>query len=164
MELLKLIFLRQEVGRILGDFFSELLSNVCLWIAVLSWAIAQLIKVLMDLYKTKKFNLSLFISSGSMPSSHSSFVTALTTAVGIREGFGSTLFAVSAVLSMIVMYDAAGVRRAAGKQAEVINLLVQSVENTGIILDKKLKELLGHSPIEVAAGAVLGIAIGIIFA
>ena len=146
------------------SFFSELLHNRILWIAVLSWAVAQLIKVLMDLYKTKKLNWSLFVSSGSMPSSHSSFVSALTTSLGIIEGFDTPLFAMSAVLSMIVMYDAAGVRRAAGKQAEVINLLVQSLENTGMMLDRKLKELLGHSPVEVAAGAVLGIAVGIIFA
>ena len=141
----------------LEDFF----GNLPLWNAVIAWAIAQLIKILIALCKTRKLDLSLIVSSGGMPSSHTSFVTAMTATIGIAEGFGSPLFAISAVLSLVVMYDASGVRRAAGKQAEVINMIVESIENTGIRLDKKLKELLGHSPIEVAVGAVLGIGIAI---
>lgn len=144
--------------------YSDLMRNSVLWISVLAWAIAQLIKILIEFVETKKLNLALMVSSGSMPSSHSSFTTSLATSVGILEGFDSTLFAIAAIFSIVVMYDAAGVRRAAGKQAEVINLLVGSIENTGIKLDKKLKELLGHSPIEVAVGAVLGIVVAIIFA
>ena len=143
---------------------SELIRNKMLISAIVAWAVAQLIKVLIGLFKTRKFDIYLLISSGGMPSSHTSFVTGLTTAVGIMEGFDSTFFAISAVLSLVVMYDAAGVRRAAGKQAAVINLLVSNVENTGIKLDKKLKELLGHSPIEVACGAILGIIIAFVVA
>jgi len=131
--------------------------------AVLSWAAAQLIKIIIELIKTRKFNLSLIISSGGMPSSHAAFVVGLTTAVGLIEGFNSTYFAISAVLSLVVMYDASGVRRAAGNQAAVINTLVSNLENTGIKLDKKLKELLGHSPIEVFCGAILGIIVALIF-
>lgn len=143
-------------------FFKEIAVNFPLWTAIISFFVAQLIKITREFIKTKKINIYLMISSGGMPSSHSSFVTAMTTAVGFREGFNSSVFAIAAVTSIVVMYDAAGVRRAAGKQAEVINKLVENIENQGVILDKKLKELLGHSPIEVFAGAVLGIAIGFI--
>lgn len=147
----------------MSEFLLQVIPNKMLVIAILSWATAQAIKVIIELVKTKKFKISLFISSGGMPSSHTSFVVGLTTAVGLIEGFASTFFAISAVLSLVVMYDASGVRREAGKQAEVINTLLSNLENTGITLDKKLKELLGHSPIEVFCGAALGIAIALIF-
>jgi len=135
----------------------ELRTNSVLWAAICSWAIAQLIKILIELKKTKKINFALIISSGGMPSSHSSFVTAMATSVGIYEGFYSPIFALSAVFSLVVMYDAAGVRRAAGHQAAAINMLFKLFEDQGIKLDKNLKELLGHTPVEVAAGAILGI-------
>lgn len=144
-------------------FFDELLNNRILWVAVLAWFAAQLIKVLIELIQTRKVNILMFISSGGMPSSHTSFVIAMTMGVGIQQGFNSALFAIAAVISMIVMYDAAGVRRAAGKQAEVINMLTTSLENQGIQIDKKLKELLGHSPIEVFAGGLLGILVAYFF-
>ncbi len=141
----------------------ELFSNKALWSAVFAWAIAQLIKIILDYTKSRKVNLSLAMSSGGMPSSHSAFVTAMSTSVGLTDGFNSHLFAIAAVVSLVVMYDAAGVRRAAGKQARAINMLFDNFENQGIILDKKLKELLGHSPIEVAAGAILGIVVALVF-
>lgn len=139
------------------DILGELRSNSVLWSSICSWAIAQFIKILIELIKTKKINTALIVSSGGMPSSHSSFVTAMTTSIGIKEGFNSSIFALSAVFSLVVMYDAAGVRRAAGYQAAAINMLFDRMEDQGVKLDKKLKELLGHSPVEVAAGAVLGI-------
>ncbi|MDR2648375.1 MAG: divergent PAP2 family protein [Clostridiales bacterium] len=139
------------------DILGELRSNSVLWASVCAWALAQFIKILIELKKTKKINTALIVSSGGMPSSHSSFVTAMTTSIGLKEGFNSSIFALSAVFSLVVMYDAAGVRRAAGNQAAAINMLFKSFEDQGIKLDKKLKELLGHSPIEVAAGAVLGV-------
>ena len=141
---------------------SGIFDNLPLWSAILAWALAQLIKIIIEFCKTRRVNLSLIMGSGGMPSSHTSFVTALTVTVGLQQGFDTSLFAISAVLSLIVMYDASGVRRAAGKQAEVINMIVENIENTGIKLDKKLKELLGHSPIEVAVGAVLGTLVAII--
>jgi len=141
---------------------SGVFENLPLWSAILAWALAQLIKIIIELCKTRRLNLSLIIGSGGMPSSHTSFVTAMSVTIGMTEGFASSLFAVSAVLSLVVMYDASGVRRAAGKQAEVINMIVENIENTGIKLDKKLKELLGHSPVEVAVGAVLGTLVAII--
>ncbi len=147
----------------MSDILYELSQNKILWVSVLAWFVAQLIKVLLEFCRLKKIKWQLMFSSGGMPSSHTSFVTAMTTSIGITSGFNSTFFAVSAVISLIVMYDAAGVRRAAGKQAEVINLLLESIENSGVTLDKKLKELLGHSPIEVFAGCILGIGVASIF-
>lgn len=144
------------------DILGELRSNNVLWPSVYSWAIAQFIKILIELKKTKKINTALIVSSGGMPSSHSSFVTAMTTSIGLKEGFNSSIFALSAVFSLVVMYDAAGVRRAAGYQAAAINMLFKRFEDQGIKLDKKLKELLGHSPVEVAAGAILGILVAIV--
>ena len=143
------------------DIMGELRSNFALWASVSSWAMAQFIKILIELKKTKKINTALIVSSGGMPSSHSSFVTAMTTSIGLKEGFNSSLFALSAVFSLVVMYDAAGVRRAAGHQAAAINMLFKSFEDQGVKLDKKLKELLGHTPVEVAAGAILGVLVAI---
>jgi len=141
---------------------AELRFNITLWTAIAAWFLAQLIKMSIEYSKTKRFDFSILIGTGGMPSSHTAFVTAMTTAVGLRNGFDSSLFALCCVFSMVIMYDAAGVRRAAGKQAEVINQLVEAIENSGIKMDKKLKELLGHSPIEVVCGAVLGIVIAVL--
>ncbi len=130
--------------------------------AVLAWFAAQAIKVVTVLITEKKFDFSRFVGSGGMPSSHSAFVTSLAMAVGFSCGFLSELFSISAVLALIVMYDAAGVRRAAGEQAKILNVLIeewgsQNYKNTEV----RLKELLGHTPLQVIAGAMLGIAIAI---
>lgn len=144
------------------NIFQQIFSNKIIGVSVLSWFLAQLIKIFIDCIKNKVINPSLIISSGGMPSSHSSFVTALAFATGFQEGFDSSLFAITFVISMVVMYDASGVRRAAGKQAEVLNIFIANFEKHGIKIDSKLKELLGHSPIEVFAGAILGIFTAII--
>jgi len=142
--------------------FEEIIRNYALWIALCAWLAAQVIKIIIEILRKRKLHWGLLMSSGGMPSSHSSFVTAVTTVIGLTEGFDSPIFALGAIVSLIVMYDASGVRRAAGNQAKVINDLIDSVENTGIKLDKKLKEVLGHTPIEVAAGAALGIVLALI--
>ena len=144
------------------SFFDEILGNYALWIALCAWFVAQILKIIIELLRKRRLNFGLIMSSGGMPSSHSSFVTAVTTVIGLREGFDSPLFALGAIVSMIVMYDASGVRRAAGNQAKVINDILASFENSGIKLDKKLKEVLGHTPVEVAAGGILGIVIALL--
>ena len=144
------------------EFFYEIGANRALWIALLAWLAAQLLKIFFEFWRVKKIRLNLIMASGGMPSSHSSFVVAVAVAIGRIEGFDSLIFALAAIISLVVMYDASGVRRAAGNQAAVINMMLDSIENTGIKLDKKLKEMLGHSPIEVAAGAALGIAFALI--
>ncbi len=147
----------------MANVYYEFSGNKILWISIFSWFTAQLIKVLLELYYNKKIDAKLFIGAGGMPSSHSSFVMAMSTSIGFLEGFNSPLFAIGIIVSLVVMYDAAGVRRAAGKQAEVINMIVSVFEEQGVVFDKKLKELLGHTPIEVGAGAVLGVIIAILF-
>lgn len=130
---------------------------------ILAWFIAQLIKVILTLIKEKKIDFRRFVGSGGFPSSHASFVTSLATAVGLKSGFDGSEFAICVVLALVVMYDAAGVRRAAGQQARILNKIVEEWDNKDLAkTDKRLKELLGHTPKEVFAGAVLGIVIALI--
>ena len=144
------------------QILQDILQNNALWIAICSWFIAQVIKIIIELIRKKKLKLSLIMSSGGMPSSHSSFVVAVTTVLGLTEGFDSPIFALGAIVSLVVMYDASGVRRAAGKHAKIINEMLAGIENSGIVLDKKLKEMLGHTPIEVLCGAILGITVALL--
>jgi acid phosphatase family membrane protein YuiD len=132
-------------------------SNRTLWVPVLVWFAVQLWKLLSPLIFRRKFDLSLLWATGGMPSSHSALVTALAISVGINTGFDSPLFAVSAVLAMVVMYDAAGVRQAAGKQAAKINLIVEELLSGHPLSEERLRELLGHTPLQVAVGALVGL-------
>ena len=134
-----------------------------IWVPFLSWFSVQLTKFITDLVKNKKVDLKVLVASGGMPSSHSSIVTSLMTLIGINEGFDSILFAIAFVFGMIVMYDAAGVRRAAGKQAGILNQLIYS-NQVKVNTNEKLKELIGHTPKQVFVGALWGIVLGIIFA
>ena len=137
--------------------FIAFLNNQHIWIAAFSCVSAQILKGLIEYLRSRKWNMTMFFSTGGMPSSHSALVVAMATSIGHTEGLHSPLFAVACIFAIIVMYDAAGVRRAAGKHAEMINDLVESLERIRITPDKRLKELLGHSPIEVVAGAIWGI-------
>ena len=137
--------------------FIALLNNQHIWVAAFACISAQTLKALVEYAYTKKMDKSMFFGTGGMPSSHSAFVVAMASSVGTVEGLHSPIFAVALAFALIVMYDAAGVRRAAGKHAEVINNLMERLEKVGIRPDQKLKELLGHSPIEVMAGALWGI-------
>lgn len=131
--------------------------------SILAWFTAQVIKVLLSLLENKKFDFRRLVGSGGMPSSHSAFVTSLAAAVGLEKGFSGVEFAICAVFALVVMYDAAGVRRAAGQQARILNKLVEQWEKSDFSdTDKRLKELLGHTPKEVFAGALLGIAIALL--
>ncbi|MCL2049018.1 MAG: divergent PAP2 family protein [Defluviitaleaceae bacterium] len=140
----------------MNSILLQILTNRHLVISLAALTIAQTLKVFFDYWRTKSWKTAMLTSTGGMPSSHSATVVALMFSIGIREGFGTSLFAVSAVLALVVMHDAAGIRRAAGLQAEAINFLFSKLEKQGITLDKKLKELLGHHPLEVFAGAILG--------
>lgn len=146
-------------------FLQELIHNEILMSAGLSWGLAQVIKTIIHLILTKKFVAERLIGSGGMPSCHSATVCALTTSVIINEGVHSPFFAIAAILSIIVMYDAMGVRRETGIQARVLNELTEVIEKMGSDLsnDEKLKEFVGHTPIQVFVGAVLGIIIALIY-
>ena len=122
---------------------------------------AQILKVIITLFTERKLNFRRFLDTGSMPSSHTSSVVSLATAIGIKEGIQSSLFAFSIVFAVVVMYDATGVRRAAGKQASVLNKIVSNIKKREgyFIIEENLKELLGHTPLEVLGGAILGVTI-----
>lgn len=138
-------------------------KNVVLMSALTAWFLAQVLKTITSYWKHRQFRAERLVGAGGMPSSHTSLVVALSSAVGFHDGISSPLFAVSAVLAGIVMYDAAGVRRAAGKQAKVINKLVQEMRVEHTIKENRLKELLGHTPLEVLAGALLGFLIAYVY-
>lgn len=144
------------------SIINDILQNTALWAAITAWAIAQILKVIVIFLTTRKFE---YKSSGGMPSSHSAFVTSLCVYMGKTLGFDSYQFAMAAVLCLVVVYDAAGVRRAAGRQASVLNIFLSMFENDDNAprLDKKLKESLGHSPFEVLAGIAVGIIVGAVF-
>lgn len=126
------------------------------------WFGIQLFKLVYDLVVTKKFNFKRILQAGGMPSSHSAVVIALTTMIGKAEGITSPLFGVSLIFSFVVMYDAAGVRRAAGKQAKLLNKIVQTPNLTGLEVSEKLVEVLGHTPVQVFVGAFIGLVVGLI--
>lgn len=130
--------------------------NYALAAALTAWFVAQVSKVLLDGLLRQEFSWERLVGSGGMPSAHSASVIALTTALGLRDGMMSTTFAVAAVLAAVVMYDAAGIRQAAGRQAKAINHIIERLRYDHTLDDISLKELLGHTPVEVMVGAALG--------
>lgn len=144
----------------------QIMANPTLMSGVAGWTVAQVLKTLIDIGLTHSFNAERLVGSGGMPSSHSATVCALATSACFQYGAGSFEFSVSFILAMIVMYDAIGVRQETGKQAKVLNRLLfdDIVKLNGEVLQEKLKEYVGHTPIQVAAGAVLGIAIAFLMA
>ena len=135
------------------------LSNTALIAALIAWSIAQMIKLPLHFLLKKEWDWSLLMSAGGMPSSHSALVVAVTHAIGLTQGFGSPLFALAGVVAMIVLYDATGVRRQAGEHARVINAIVSDLVAGHPLKEEQLKELLGHTPGEVLAGATLGLVV-----
>ena len=124
----------------------KLVTNKYLYVPLLLWFCIQVFKVICDLVKTKKFNFKRIMGAGGMPSSHTAVVTSLAMLVGKSEGFDSAMFAVALVFAMVVMYDAAGVRRAAGKQAHLLNKIIETPGLTGVEVQERLVEVLGHTP------------------
>lgn len=129
----------------------------CIWLAI------QIMKFITDWIVNKKPNFKRLVGAGGMPSSHSAVVATLTTLIGQEYGVESGIFAMSCVFSAIVMYDAAGVRRAAGKQATLLNKLVENATNSGIVVSEKLVEVLGHTPLQVLVGAIIGVLVGLLY-
>ena len=137
--------------------FGMLTTNPIIDCALLAWFLAQLIKVLLDLILLRRFDAARFVSSGGMPSSHSALVVACATAIGKTYGVDGPLFALAAILSAVVMYDACNVRRSAGDTARLVNLLLEHVERlTAEDFAENLKEVMGHTPLQVLMGALLG--------
>ena len=142
----------------------EILSNRIILAAALAWAIAQGLKVLLTFMISKKFDSTRVFGSGGMPSSHSAMTCAMLMMVGFTEGFSSSVFALAFCFSGVVMYDAAGVRRSTGKNAAVLNRLIDRLANDGTFDEEHLKELVGHTPIQVLAGALRGVLVGTLMA
>ena len=142
------------------DFYSEykyLIVPMSVWFCI------QLFKVIWDLVVTHKFNFKRILGAGGMPSSHSAVVTSIATMIGKTQGINSPIFALAVMFAFVVMYDAAGVRRAAGKQAKLLNKLVETPGLSNIQVQEKLVEVLGHTPMQVVVGAIVGVTVGLIF-
>ncbi len=142
--------------------FIGFLQNKYIYIPFLLWFFIQTFKVIYDLIITKKFNFKRILGAGGMPSSHAAVVTSLTTLVGKEQGVNTPIFAISLIFSLVVMYDACGVRRAAGKQAALLNKII---ETPGLIepqVSEKLVEGLGHTPVQVFIGSLIGLIVGLI--
>lgn len=145
------------------NYIFDLFNNRILVTAVVAWAAAQLIKIILTLITERRFDFTRITGTGGMPSSHSAFTVSLATAIGFELGFASPVFALSAAFAIVTMYDAAGIRRSAGQQAVILNKILEKIGHEDISeTGKKLKELLGHTPVQVVAGAALGILIAIL--
>jgi uncharacterized protein len=139
----------------------DLAQNDALIAAFVAWALAQLSKLLIILLRERRLDIGHVMSAGGMPSSHSAVVVALATRVGIIDGVASTTFAVAAVFASVVLYDAAGIRRAVSIQARILNRMLEEVVEYRRFNEKRLLELLGHTPFEVFVGSLLGLLVGL---
>lgn len=144
------------------DLLLELSANKVFLVTLTAWLITQTIKVIIGVVREKKFNFRWFVGTGGMPSSHAATVSALTTAVGLATGLNSPIFAIALTFAIIVIFDAQGFRRATGKQAEVLNMMLDDIYWKHRIQEDRLKELLGHAPIEVFVGIIFGITLALL--
>lgn len=142
--------------------YPDAFGNYPLICALVAFAVAQSIKVVTTWYREKRWDLKQLVGSGGMPSSHSSTVSALAMSIGLQDGFGGSSFAIAAILASVVMYDASGVRLHAGRQAEVLNQIIDEFPEEHPLSDTRpLREVLGHTPIQVSAGGLLGVVISL---
>lgn len=144
------------------DFFVEVYRNKILITTISTWLIAQSIKVILGVIIKKKFDFRLFIGSGGMPSAHAAGAACLATSTGMECGFDSVYFALAFAFAIVVMFDAQGVRRSTGKQASILNKIMEDIYWQGKIQELRLRELIGHTPVEVIMGLFLGVAIALI--
>lgn len=136
-----------------------LFQNRVLIAGLLAWALAQIIKIPLDFFRTRRWNWALLFTTGGMPSSHSALMTATTHAIGLYYGFATPVFALAVAITMIVVYDAANVRRQAGIHAQRINIIFDELLRGHPINEKDLREVLGHTPLEVAGGILFGLVV-----
>lgn len=145
------------------NFFVQAFQNEVFVTVLVAWFIAQGAKVFLGVIAEKRFNFRWFVDTGGMPSSHAATVSALATAIGLKYGLKSPIFAITLVFAWIILMDAQGFRRSAGKQAETLNVILDDIYWKKKVREEKLKEFLGHTPVEVLIGAVIGILVAIIF-
>jgi len=139
------------------DIFLQVIKNKIFMTTLMSWVIAQTLKVTIGVIREKRFDFRWFVGTGGMPSTHAAGVSCLATAVGLEYGFDSVYFAIAVVFTIVVMFDAQGVRRATGRQAGILNKIMDDIYWRGRIREDQLRELIGHTPVEVIAGAIVGI-------
>lgn len=144
------------------EWLSQLISNRILICSLSAWAAAQVIKTILYAIINKTFEFERLFGDGGMPSGHSATVTAMAVSSGIAYGFDSAVFAIAAIVAIVVMHDATGVRRETGKQAKIINELLSDLKDSKLPDEEKLKELVGHTPLQVLCGAVLGAVMAIV--
>ena len=147
------------------DFLMQIITNSILLAGLSAWVIAQILKAITYLIINRKFQLERLFGDGGMPSGHSATVTSVAVMTGLEYGFDSGVFAVAAILAIVVMHDAMGVRRETGKQAKAINEMqdfINKMSGKELTDEEKLKEFVGHTPLQVAMGAILGLAVGIV--
>jgi acid phosphatase family membrane protein YuiD len=137
--------------------FSGILYNQVLIAALAAWAIAQIIKVPLEFFRSGQWDWSLLLRAGGMPSSHSALMAGCTHAIGLYKGFNTPVFALGFALCMVVIYDATGIRRQAGKHAEIINKMIRDLAGGHPLKEEQLKEVLGHTPLEALGGTLLGL-------
>lgn len=137
-------------------------NNRMLMAAIIAWAIAQVLKIIIELIRGKKFDFTRFVGSGGMPSSHTSFTVALCLSIGRHSGWESAIFALAACFAIVTMYDAANVRREAGQHAEILNYMMDHWKNAPKLFENDLKELLGHTYPEVLGGIAVGVVVGLL--
>ncbi len=144
------------------DIFAQLFKNKILITTIFAWVVAQVIKVTIGVVREKKFNFRWFLGTGGMPSSHVAGASCLATYTGLKYGFDSIYFAICATFALVVMFDAQGVRRATGRQARILNKIMEDIYWQGKVQEGRLRELIGHTPIEIFAGFLLGIVIALL--
>lgn len=140
-----------------------ILSNHSLLTGLAAWFLAQILKPPLEYLRKGKWNWGYLFSAGGMPSSHSALMVGTTIGIALHVGFDSPVFAIAVAITMIVVYDAAGVRREAGRHAEKINILIEELLSGHPISEEELREVLGHTPLEVAGGIILGIVVSILY-
>ena len=143
------------------NFFEEVIKNRVIWASFFSWGIAQSIKIITGAIKEKRFDFRWLMSTGGMPSAHSAGVSSLATAVGMYSGFDTVVFAITAIIALIIMFDAQGLRRMTGRQAVALNKIMEDIYYKHEVKPARLMELIGHTPVEVFVGALLGIMVAI---
>lgn len=144
------------------SFIAEWSHNQFFFTAFWSWFTAQLVKVFLGVLRERRFNFKWFVGSGGMPSSHAALTAGLTTSIALYEGFDSGIFAIAFVLTVITMFDAQGVRRQSGKQAEALNKILDDIYSQRGLQEEPLKELFGHTPLQVFAGSFLGVVVALL--
>lgn len=145
------------------EVFAQIIKNKIFMTTLFAWIVAQTIKVTIGVIRQRRFDFRWFVGTGGLPSSHTAGAACLATAIGLEYGFNSGYFALAASFAIVVMFDAQGVRRSTGKQAQILNKIMEDIYWQGRVQENRLRELVGHTPFEVIMGFLLGIAIAVLF-